>query len=88
MHHALCVQRFAASLMLGNLKFQGRLSQLLLWGVSVEEVATLSGVGGGGGGGGVDSLGWTREASFFLNKRLALALSFLLRCLNLGMILV
>lgn len=72
--------------MLGNLKLQGRLSQFLLWGISVEEVTTLSGVGGGGGG--VNSLGWTREASFFLNNRLALALSFLLRCLNLGMILV
>lgn len=41
MHHALFVQRFSVSLMLGNLKLQGRLSQFLLWGMSVEEVTTL-----------------------------------------------
>lgn len=86
MHHALFVQRFIAALMLGSLKFQDGLSQFLLWGISAEEVTTLSGVGGGGGG--ANNLGRTREASFFLHNRLALAFSFLLRCLNLGMILV
>lgn len=42
--------------------------------------------GEGGGGGGVISLDRKWEASFFLNNLFALAFSFLLRCLNLGMI--
>lgn len=86
MHHALFVQRFIASLMLGNLRFQDGLSQFLLWGISAAEVTTLSGSGRGGEG--VNNLGETTAASFFLDIRLALAFSFLLRCLYLGMILV
>lgn len=86
MHHALFVQRFIASFILGNLKFQDGLSQFLLWGITVEEVIALSGVGGGSGG--VNSLGRAWEDSFFLNSHVVLPFSFLLRCLNLGMILV
>lgn len=50
MDHILFVEAFTASLMLGNLKFQDDLSQLLLRDVSVEGITTLSGEGGGGGG--------------------------------------
>lgn len=41
--------------------------------------------GEGGVWGGAIILDWKWEASFFLNNLFALALSFLLRCLNLGM---
>lgn len=53
--HILFVQSFTVSLILGNLKFQDGLSQLLLRDVSAEGITTLSGEGGGGGG--VISLG-------------------------------
>lgn len=48
--HPLFVQSFTASLILGNLKFQNDLSQLLLRGVFVEGITSLSAEGGGGGG--------------------------------------
>lgn len=48
--HTLFVHSFIASLILGKLKFQDDLSQLLLRSVSIEGITTLSGEGGGGGG--------------------------------------